>query len=177
MLQLHHHHHHQHHHHRRHHHQHHHHHRDKLNSHIDGKASGNCNLRPLSWQSSVCSSPWVTPPLPLPSPPKKRKKTPPPFPSKTTSQQSRLWGNPDHFAYLASALHTQHPELQVLVTKRNAGRNTYDGIETCGERVAWEIEDALQESAARGVPVTRISVVGYSLGLYTCTRPRTPTRG
>lgn len=89
----------------------------------------------------------------------------------TTSQQSRLWGNPDHFAHLASALRTQHPGLQILVAKRNAGRNTYDGIETCGERVAWETEDALQESAARGVPITRISVVGYSLGRYPTLAP------
>ncbi|KAF8545522.1 putative serine esterase-domain-containing protein [Trichophaea hybrida] len=77
-----------------------------------------------------------------------------------------LWGNPNHFHYLADALRSRYDNsrLQILITERNAGRNTYDGIETCGERVAWEIENALEESAKDGVDIKKISIVGYSLG-------------
>jgi hypothetical protein len=67
---------------------------------------------------------------------------------------------------LAEAPRSQYHKsrLQILITKRNAGWNTYDGIETCGERVAWEFENALEESARDGVDIKKISIVGYSLG-------------
>jgi esterase/lipase len=50
------------------------------------------------------------------------------------------------------------------VAKRNAGSFTYDGIDTGGERVAEEVEGKLEELAEAGSEITKISVVGYSLG-------------
>jgi Putative serine esterase (DUF676) len=41
---------------------------------------------------------------------------------------------------------------------------TYDGIELGGERVAHEIEDTLEQLAEKGCQITKLSVVGYSLG-------------
>ncbi|KAH8145889.1 uncharacterized protein LAJ45_10031 [Morchella importuna] len=77
-----------------------------------------------------------------------------------------LWGNPSHLKYLASALRARYDKsiLQILVVKRNAGTFTYDGIETGGERVTREIEDALEEYARNGIEIRKMSVVGYSLG-------------
>jgi hypothetical protein len=79
---------------------------------------------------------------------------------------TRLWGNPSHLQYLHDTLRARHDDsvLQLLVCQRNAGRNTYDGIETGGERVAREIEDAIEEFARNGVSIRKLSIVGYSLG-------------
>lgn len=54
--------------------------------------------------------------------------------------------------------------MHILVAKRNAGSFTYDGIDTGGERVAEEVERKLEELAEAGHDITKISVVGYSLG-------------
>ena len=54
--------------------------------------------------------------------------------------------------------------LHILAPKRNAGSCTYDGIELGGERVAYEIEEALDALAADGCSIRKLSVVGYSLG-------------
>lgn len=77
-----------------------------------------------------------------------------------------LWGNPDHMATVAETLRSRHPEdkLYLLVAKSNSGTFTYDGIETGGERVCTEIEDVLDDIAARGGRIARLSVIGYSLG-------------
>lgn len=55
-------------------------------------------------------------------------------------------------------------QLHILVAKRNAGSFTYDGIELGGERVTREIEEKLEELTKSGHTITRISVIGYSLG-------------
>lgn len=55
-------------------------------------------------------------------------------------------------------------KLHVLVATRNAGSFTYDGIDTGGERVAQEVEGKLEELAESGHNITKISIVGYSLG-------------
>ncbi|KAL6158222.1 hypothetical protein ACJBU6_04021 [Exserohilum turcicum] len=77
-----------------------------------------------------------------------------------------LWGNPDHLKYISTTLGETFPQdkLHVLVAKRNAGSFTYDGVDTGGERVADEIEGKLEELAESGHNITKISVVGYSLG-------------
>lgn len=51
-----------------------------------------------------------------------------------------------------------------MAPKRNTGTFTYDGIETGGERVAQEIEEELEELARAGHKITKISMIGYSLG-------------
>ena len=78
----------------------------------------------------------------------------------------RLWGNPSHLNYIASALRQQYgpDRLIVLACKRNVGNFTYDGIEVGAERVAKEIEETLEELARDGYHIKRLSMVGYSLG-------------
>ena len=77
-----------------------------------------------------------------------------------------LWGNPKHLDYLRSTLQAQHAEdeLHILVPKSNADNFTYDGIEVGGERVTNEIEQCIRELEQSGSKVTKISMVGYSLG-------------
>ncbi|KAL8826204.1 MAG: hypothetical protein Q9170_007494 [Blastenia crenularia] len=77
-----------------------------------------------------------------------------------------LWGNPNHLSYLAKALREKHHDdkLNILVAKSNSGTYTYDGIETGGERVTQEIEALLQELEQDGASITKLSIVGYSLG-------------
>ncbi|KAH6697016.1 putative serine esterase-domain-containing protein [Plectosphaerella plurivora] len=77
-----------------------------------------------------------------------------------------LWGNPNHMANIAKSLRAQHAadKLHILVAKRNSGSFTYDGIERGGERVCAEIEEELRAIKAKGGAITKISVVGYSLG-------------
>jgi hypothetical protein len=68
--------------------------------------------------------------------------------------------------YVSTSLRQKFPKdrLEILVTKRNAGSFTYDGIDTGGERVANEIEQRLEELAEDGHAIKKISVIGYSLG-------------
>lgn len=68
--------------------------------------------------------------------------------------------------YLRDSLREQHPEdkLHILVTKRNVGNFTYDGIELGGERVAHEIEQELEDLEKQGHAIKKLSVIGYSLG-------------
>lgn len=55
-------------------------------------------------------------------------------------------------------------ELYMLLATRNSGSFTYDGIELGGERVCAEIEEELRAIESRGGKVTKLSIVGYSLG-------------
>ncbi|KXJ87754.1 putative serine esterase-domain-containing protein [Microdochium bolleyi] len=77
-----------------------------------------------------------------------------------------LWGNPKHMVSVAKALRKQHSanSLHLLLVKRNQGSFTYDGIETGGERVFVEIQEELAAIRASGGNITKISIVGYSLG-------------
>ncbi|CAI7643208.1 unnamed protein product [Penicillium crustosum] len=77
-----------------------------------------------------------------------------------------LWGNPSHLDYVASALRDRYGSdgLYILCPTANSGNYTYDGIELCGERVVHEIEETLESLAEKGQKITKISVVGYSLG-------------
>ncbi|KAI5793167.1 putative serine esterase-domain-containing protein [Geopyxis carbonaria] len=77
-----------------------------------------------------------------------------------------LWGNPSHWNSLIDTVESRHGPtgLHILACKSNAGQYTYDGIETGGERVAREIEEALEEYGREGVEIKKISIIGYSLG-------------
>ncbi|KAJ5918405.1 hypothetical protein N7466_009061 [Penicillium verhagenii] len=77
-----------------------------------------------------------------------------------------LWGKPAHLDYMAAALKERYGEdhLYILCPEGNSGNFTYDGVEVGGERVVHEIEDTLQKLEAKGQKITKISVVGYSLG-------------
>ncbi|KAJ5795472.1 uncharacterized protein N7518_004012 [Penicillium psychrosexuale] len=77
-----------------------------------------------------------------------------------------LWGNPSHLDYIASALRDRYggENLYILCPKTNSGNYTYDGIELGGERIVHEVEETLESLAKKGQKITKISVVGYSLG-------------
>ena len=71
-----------------------------------------------------------------------------------------------HLGNIANALKNKFDshELVVLNCEQNSGSFTYDGIEVGAERVAKEIEDRLNALADEGLTVTKLSMVGYSLG-------------
>ncbi|KAI1462531.1 DUF676-domain-containing protein [Annulohypoxylon moriforme] len=77
-----------------------------------------------------------------------------------------LWGNPNHMKSVAKALRESYSEdkLYLLVAKRNSDSFTYDGIERGGERVCLEIEEELESIRNKGGKITKLSIVGYSLG-------------
>jgi hypothetical protein len=52
----------------------------------------------------------------------------------------------------------------VYSAKRNTGSLTYDGVEIGAERVTKEVEDVLEQLAREGHNITKLSMVGYSLG-------------
>ncbi|KAK9454624.1 putative serine esterase-domain-containing protein [Dipodascopsis uninucleata] len=58
----------------------------------------------------------------------------------------------------------RHSKPHILVCRSNEGYLTYDGIDMCGEKVADEIEQALDSYERQNIPITKISIVGYSLG-------------
>ncbi|KAI0479548.1 putative serine esterase-domain-containing protein [Xylaria cf. heliscus] len=77
-----------------------------------------------------------------------------------------LWGNPNHMNQVAKAIRDAYPkdQLYLLLAKRNSGNFTYDGIELGGERVCLEIEEEIEAIRGKGGSITKLSIVGYSLG-------------
>ncbi|CAI7598010.1 unnamed protein product [Penicillium glandicola] len=77
-----------------------------------------------------------------------------------------LWGNPSHLDYIVYALRERYgsEDLYILCPKANSGNYTYDGIELGGERLVHEVEETLGSLAEKGQKITKISVIGYSLG-------------
>ncbi|OQE47413.1 hypothetical protein PENCOP_c001G00098 [Penicillium coprophilum] len=76
-----------------------------------------------------------------------------------------LWGNPSHLDYIASSLRDRYgSHLYVFCPKANSGNYTYDGIELGGERLVHEVEETLESLAEKGRKITKISIIGYSLG-------------
>jgi predicted esterase len=67
---------------------------------------------------------------------------------------------------VAKAIRATYPEdqLHLLLAERNSGSFTYDGIELGGERVCLEIEEELEAIRKKGGNITKLSIVGYSLG-------------
>lgn len=67
---------------------------------------------------------------------------------------------------IAKSLRAEHPRerLYMLLARRNSGSFTYDGIELGGERVCAEIEEELRAIKKRGGNISKLSIVGYSLG-------------
>ncbi|PNY25939.1 lipase [Tolypocladium capitatum] len=77
-----------------------------------------------------------------------------------------LWGSPKHMQNIAKSLrsHYSWDELYLLLAQRNSGSLTYDGIELGGERVCAEIEEELRSITSQGGKITKLSIVGYSMG-------------
>lgn len=83
-----------------------------------------------------------------------------------TRRSYRLWGNPKHLNHLRDTLEQKYStdQLHILVAKSNADSFTYDGINVGGERITNEIEQEIRDLSQKGTVITRISMVGYSLG-------------
>ena len=85
-----------------------------------------------------------------------------------------MWGYPGHLAEAARIMTETLVEpsqddadgvrVRVLVSDANAQENTYDGIDWGGERVAQEVLEEVSKVESEGGKVTRLSVMGYSLG-------------
>lgn len=67
---------------------------------------------------------------------------------------------------MAAGLRKKHDEgdLHILLAHTNSQYLTYDGIEVGGERVAKEVEEEIEKLENEGHKITKLSVVGYSLG-------------
>jgi hypothetical protein len=77
-----------------------------------------------------------------------------------------LWGKPLHLNHLKNTISEQYPDgrLYILVPNSNAEYLTYDGIELGAERITNEIEQKVEELEEQGARLSKISIVGYSLG-------------
>jgi len=77
-----------------------------------------------------------------------------------------LWGKPIHLTHIRETIEAQYGDqgLHVLVPNSNAEYLTYDGIELGGERVTNEIEERIKQLEDAGAKLSKISVMGYSLG-------------
>ncbi|KDQ11861.1 hypothetical protein BOTBODRAFT_34948 [Botryobasidium botryosum FD-172 SS1] len=80
-----------------------------------------------------------------------------------------MWGKPGHVSALVREIETitstEEVELNVLVVVTNRSEHTYDGIDHGGERIVAEIDERIKSLEQTGEKkVTRLSVVGYSLG-------------
>lgn len=77
-----------------------------------------------------------------------------------------LWGKPLHLNHLKETLLDKYPDdgLYVLVPHSNAEYLTYDGIELGAERITNEIEQKVEELEKEGAKLSKISIIGYSLG-------------
>ncbi|ORX44096.1 DUF676-domain-containing protein [Hesseltinella vesiculosa] len=84
--------------------------------------------------------------------------------------QHGLWGKASHMDTMVYYLNKEFKDdnVQVLNSDVNEGKYTYDGIDVCGIRLANKIESFVKEAEDRGDKVTRLGVVGYSLGGLIC---------
>ncbi|WVQ74062.1 hypothetical protein IAR50_003645 [Cryptococcus sp. DSM 104548] len=58
----------------------------------------------------------------------------------------------------------QDEDLVIMVAGGMSAQLTYDGVDVCASRVAWEVDQKIQELENEGCDVTKFSVTGYSLG-------------
>ncbi|KAK9451653.1 putative serine esterase-domain-containing protein [Limtongia smithiae] len=76
-----------------------------------------------------------------------------------------LWGKPAHMEMVKENLLKQHPDVSVLVVSTYSGNLTYDGVSVCGNRVIEEMKEKIEDTKNdEGVVITKISIIGYSLG-------------
>ncbi|ADV24636.1 lipid particle protein [Cryptococcus gattii E566] len=82
-----------------------------------------------------------------------------------------LWGSPAHLRVAKEELEAawgagagEGEELVVMVAGGMTSQLTYDGIDVCASRVAWELDEKVRELEAHGKHVARFSLTGYSLG-------------
>ncbi|GMK58171.1 hypothetical protein CspeluHIS016_0502030 [Cutaneotrichosporon spelunceum] len=59
---------------------------------------------------------------------------------------------------------TPRDDLVVVVAEGMTAKLTYDGVDVCASRVAWEVDQHIAALEADNRRVARISILGYSLG-------------
>lgn len=77
---------------------------------------------------------------------------------------SRFWGSPKDLQVMAQTLQNKDPTVHILIAKSNNGNLTYDGIDIGGERICKEIEEEISKLSEEEKVITKLSLVGYSLG-------------
>ncbi|KAG5417367.1 hypothetical protein I9W82_005000 [Candida metapsilosis] len=80
-----------------------------------------------------------------------------------------VWGNSSHLAYIEKQLienitPTNGERLLVYKTGSHSGYLTYDGIDVNGKRITDEILEQTRQVTENGDVVTKLSIIGYSLG-------------
>ncbi|KAJ3039846.1 hypothetical protein HDV00_011755 [Rhizophlyctis rosea] len=74
-----------------------------------------------------------------------------------------LWGNAKAMTFTETNLKKRFGDkIEIMNHTGSEGTRTYDGIDTCGERIADAVIERLSKKDAR--PVTHLSFIGYSLG-------------
>lgn len=80
--------------------------------------------------------------------------------------QHGLWGNPDNLEYMVNRL-TEWGGEQTVVINSHVSKGTsltHDGIDACGDRLVQLIKDTVCEMERPGLAVTKLSLLGYSMG-------------
>nr|ODN96630.1 lipid particle protein [Cryptococcus depauperatus CBS 7855] len=103
-----------------------------------------------------------------------------------------LWGNPSHLSAAKEELQAawkgevdwrnisgsaedpvilegqkdenSREELVIMIASGMTSQLTYDGVDVCASRVAWELDQKVDELKQSGKNVIKFSVTGYSLG-------------
>ncbi|WVN89199.1 uncharacterized protein L203_104416 [Cryptococcus depauperatus CBS 7841] len=103
-----------------------------------------------------------------------------------------LWGNPSHLSAAKEELQAawkgevdwrsisgsaedpvilegledenSREELVIMIASGMTSQLTYDGVDVCASRVAWELDQKVDELKQSGKSVIKFSVTGYSLG-------------
>ncbi|AAW43063.2 hypothetical protein CNBD5510 [Cryptococcus deneoformans B-3501A] len=58
----------------------------------------------------------------------------------------------------------EQEELVIMIAGGMTSQLTYDGIDVCASRVAWEVDEKVRELESQHKQVVKFSVTGYSLG-------------
>ncbi|KAI8391494.1 putative serine esterase-domain-containing protein [Radiomyces spectabilis] len=81
--------------------------------------------------------------------------------------QHGLWGNHDHMKFLEKQIRHAYKDkdhLSILNSDVNESKYTYDGIDICGRRLVIKIHEHIDELKSKGLRVTKVGMVGYSMG-------------
>ncbi|BEI82351.1 hypothetical protein CcaverHIS002_0302190 [Cutaneotrichosporon cavernicola] len=91
--------------------------------------------------------------------------TPPTSPSRSgTPCASPSLSDDSDSTMVDSFAFTARDDLVVVVAQGMTAKLTYDGVDVCASRVAWEVDQHIAALEADGRHVARISILGYSLG-------------
>ncbi|WVQ84123.1 hypothetical protein IAT38_006268 [Cryptococcus sp. DSM 104549] len=83
-----------------------------------------------------------------------------------------LWGTrkrheisgPAEDPTITTGIDKGNEELVIMVAGGMTSNLTYDGVDVCASRVAWEVDQKVAQLEEEGKDVTSFSITGYSLG-------------